>query len=70
MVAIVQAGRIGAREEVVGLSIRAQQNLRAQNGAPHPHHRKDLVPVEIDQRAADHLLVAPDHVRAAIAPRT
>lgn len=36
-----------SREEVVGLTVAAQQNLRARDAASHPHHRENLVPVEV-----------------------
>src|SRR5271168_833908 len=56
-------------EEVVALADAAQQDLCAQDATSHARHREDLIPVEIDQRAADHLFVAASHLLAAFETR-
>src|SRR5215475_13586072 len=54
------------REEVIALPDVAQQFLRPKDAARHPHHREHLVPVQVHQRAPEYLLVAPDHLVAAV----
>src|SRR5271156_6477680 len=55
-------------EEMVVLADAAQQSLGAHDAAAHPHHRENLVPLEGDQRAADHLFEALDDLLAAVKP--
>src|SRR6202034_805496 len=59
----------GSCQEVVTLTDAAQQGLGAHDAAAHPCHRENLVPVEIDQRATDHLLEPVDDLLAAVEAR-
>ena len=54
---------------MIALADAAQELLRAQAAAAHPDHGEHLVPVQVDERAPDHLLVAADHLLAAVEPR-
>src|SRR3984885_12805453 len=53
-------------EEMVVLTDAAQQSLGAHDAAAHSRHRENLVPLEGDQRATDHLLEAVDDLLAAV----